>query len=190
MEKSFRIEPVAPPYPPELAALLGKWMPPGAAVDPLLLFRTLARHPALSNRLRPTGAYLLNKGTLAPRDRELAILRTCARCGCEYEWGVHSRFFAAAVGLDDAAVAATVAASTSAAVPLESLAEEDAALLALVDDLHDRGTVSDAAWARCGGRFSDEQRLELLVLVGFYHLISYVANGARVALEPWATRWP
>ena len=186
MEKPFRIEPVTPPYPPELAALLGKWMPPGAAVDPLVLFRTLARHPALSDRLRPAGAYLLNKGTLAPRDRELAILRTCARCGCEYEWGVHARFFAGAVGLDDA----TVAASTSAALRLEPLADEDAALLAVVDELHDRGTVSDAAWARCDGRFSDEQRLELLVLVGFYHLISYVANGARVALEPWATRWP
>ncbi|HEV7760231.1 MAG TPA: hypothetical protein VGO78_14620 [Acidimicrobiales bacterium] len=27
------------------------------------------------------------------RDREIVIDRTCARCGCQYEWGVHVAFF-------------------------------------------------------------------------------------------------
>jgi alkylhydroperoxidase family enzyme len=182
MEKPFCIAPLEPPYSAEVAASLAKWMPPGAAVEPLALFRTLARHPALSDRMRPLGALFLGRhGGLPVRDRELAILRTCARLGAGYEWGVHAAAFAAAAGLDADALAATCA-----PVPGSSLGEPDMALVAIVDELCDRGTVSDAAWARVAGRFSDEQRLELLALVGFYHLISFVANGARVAPEPWA----
>ncbi|HEX9104014.1 MAG TPA: carboxymuconolactone decarboxylase family protein, partial [Polyangia bacterium] len=89
MDKPFRIAPLEPPYPPEIAASLHKWMPPGAAVEPLALFRTLQRHPALAERMRPLGAFLLGKTSLTLRERELVILRACARCGAEYEWGVH-----------------------------------------------------------------------------------------------------
>src|SRR5437762_6510842 len=95
-----RIAPVEPPYAPPVAEMLSKWMPPGAAVPPLALFRTLVQHPRLSDRMRPLGAALLGSATIAPRDRELVILRTCARVGAEYEWGVHVSAFAAAVGLD------------------------------------------------------------------------------------------
>jgi alkylhydroperoxidase family enzyme len=118
------------------------------------------------------------------RERELVILRTCARTGAEYEWGVHAAAFAAAAGLDAAALAAT-----RATPPGAPLTANDLALLAIVDELHDGGTVSDAAWARTAGRFSDVERLELLALVGFYHLIAFVANGARVEPEAWAARW-
>ena len=39
------------------------------------------------------------------RDREIVIDRVCARCGCEYEWGVHVAYFAGRVGLTIAQVA-------------------------------------------------------------------------------------
>src|SRR5262249_28855049 len=123
-----RIAPVDPPYSAELAATLARWMPPGAAIEPLRLFRTLARSPLLFERMRPLGSALLNRGTLPPRNRELVILRTSARCGAEYEWGVHAAAFAAAVGLDDGDLAATTA--PIAARPL----------LAAVDELLDHAT--------------------------------------------------
>src|SRR5436190_15156786 len=104
-----RIAPVEPPYALPVAEMLAKWMPPGRGVPPLALFRTLVQHPHLSDRMRPLGAALLGSRTIAPRDREIVILRTCARLGAEYEWGVHVTAFAAAVGLDEAAVAATCA---------------------------------------------------------------------------------
>ncbi len=184
MDKPYRIAPLTPPYPPDVAASLRKWMPPGAAVEPLALFRTLQRHPALAERMRPLGAFLLGKSALPLRDRELVILRTCARCGAGYEWGVHATAFRAAAGLDEGAVAAT-----RAATPGAPLTAADCALLAAVDELHDRGTDSDGGWRALAGRYTDEERLELLVLVGFYHLIAYVANGARVEAEPWAARF-
>jgi len=40
-----RIAALEPPYEPETASLLAKWMPPGSDVEPLHLFRTLAVAP-------------------------------------------------------------------------------------------------------------------------------------------------
>ena len=34
------------------------------------------------------------------------------------------------------------------------------------------------------------QVLELLEVAGFYHLVSFIANGAAVTLEEWAARFP
>lgn len=135
--------------------------------------------------MRPLGAALLGSTTVAPRDRELIILRTCARLGAEYEWGVHVSAFAAAVGLTDAEVAATCA--PLATHPWQA---GDAELLALADELHDTGRVSDALWSALAASRGAPELLELVTLAGFYHLISFVANAAAVDHEPWAARFP
>ena len=178
-----RIAPLEPPYSDELAAQLAKWMPPGAAIAPLALFRTLAHHDLLFQRMRPLGAGLLGKGALPARVRELMILRTCARCGCAYEWGVHAAAFGAAVGLDRATIDATW-------LPARAIDPDDALIVRAADELHDRGTIEDATWHSLAARFDRTQLLELCALAGFYHLIAFVANGARVPLEPWATATP
>ena len=85
-----RIEPISPPYPAPLQAAFDRIMPPG--VPPLLLFTTLARVPRIYDRFR--AASLLDRGPVSLRHREIVIDRTCARCGCAYEWGVHVAFFA------------------------------------------------------------------------------------------------
>src|SRR5260370_42499482 len=75
---------------------MAKWlegMRGGPALPPLKLFRTLAHNPTLLDKFRGVGTYLLNFGTLDPRDREIVVHRTCARCGSEYEWGVHALFY-------------------------------------------------------------------------------------------------
>src|SRR3954465_4160164 len=76
-----RIAPLEPPYDDETANVLRKWMPPGPAVGPLKLFRTLAVHPDLASRMRPLGAGILGHGRVDPREREVVIHRTCARAG-------------------------------------------------------------------------------------------------------------
>jgi alkylhydroperoxidase family enzyme len=182
-----RIAPIEPPYSSEVQAALDKWMPPNAGVPPLALFRTLARHPLLFERMRPVGAALLGRGALPPRVRELLILRTCARCGAEYEWGVHVAAFADAVGIDFAGARAT---ASDPAVQLAARDDDDARVMHLADELHDTGAVSDATWGALTARFDEAALLEMVAVVGFYHLISYVANAARVAPEAWAARFP
>ena len=80
-----RIPPVEPPFDPEVAEELARWMPKGAPIEPLALFRTLAQHLPLAQAMLPLGKYLLGRGaTIGVRERELVIQRVCARLGCEY----------------------------------------------------------------------------------------------------------
>lgn len=181
-----RIAPLEPPYAPDVAATLEAMMPPG--VPPLLLFRTLARNPRVLGKIR--AANLLDRGSLERRDRELVILRTTARCGCEYEWGVHVQVFAARVGLTEAEVRATLRPPGAAAADAHPWSPRDAALLRLVDELHDTAHVSDTLWDALRPHFRDDQLVELLVLAGFYHTISFVLNGLGVELEEEAARFP
>jgi hypothetical protein len=85
-----RVIPLTPPYAPDLQAVFDKIMPPG--VTPLTLFTTLARVPRIWDRFR--AGSLLDRGPVPLRHREIVIDRTCARCGCDYEWGVHVASFA------------------------------------------------------------------------------------------------
>ncbi len=180
-----RIRPLEPPYAPDVAERLAKWMPPNSGMDPLVLFRTVARHPELDGRMRALGSGLLSKSSLPPRVRELVILRATARCGSEYEWGVHVTAFAAAAGLSAETLRATVLRA-----PSELGTSDDDEVLRLVDELHDGGRVTGETWAALARRFDEPQLLELVVLVGFYHLIAFVTNAAELPREPWAARFP
>jgi alkylhydroperoxidase family enzyme len=184
---SPRIVPLAPPYDPEIAAALAKWMPPGATVEPLKLFRTLYRNPELSSRMRPLGAGILGPGsTLDLREREIVIDRTCARCGCEYEWGVHVVAFGATAGLTPAQLEDTARATSDSAL----WSERDQLLIRLVDELHETATISGTLWDQLAVQWSATQVLELLIVVGWYHLIAFVANTAQVEREEWGARFP
>ncbi len=183
---SPRIEPLAPPYRPEVEAMLRRWMPPNSPYPPLALFRTLAVHEELFSRMRPLGAGLLGHGLLDPREREIVIHRTCARAGATYEWGVHARAFGRAVGLSDEQIAAT--ATGDADDPVWS--QRDALLVRLADELHDSATVSQALWTALTAHWTPPQLIELLVLAGWYRLIACVINGAAIADEPWAAPFP
>jgi len=187
LDRPARIEPLSPPYDPEVAAALAGWMPPGSALEPLKLFRTLYRHPQLSSRMWPLGAGILGpQSALDPREREIIIHRTCARCGCEYEWGVHVAAYGSAVGLNQAQLEDTVRETVEQAL----WSEREQALIILVDELHETATISDALWEQLVANWNTAQILELIITVGWYHLISFVANAAHVEQEPWAARFP
>jgi alkylhydroperoxidase family enzyme len=93
-----RIEPLQPPYPPEIQAAFDAVMPKG--VPPLLLFRVLAKSPRVFAKFR--GGSLIDWGPVPLRLREIAIDRTCALNGCAYEWGVHVAFFGPKARLTEA----------------------------------------------------------------------------------------
>ena len=179
---SARVEPVRPPFPPELQAIFDKIMPRG--VPPLSLFTTLARVPRIYERFR-AGA-LLDRGPVSLRHREIVIDRTCARCGCAYEWGVHVAFFAERVGFTPEQVRATVQGGSDD----RAWIDEERLLVRLVDELHDSAAISDPLWESLTDAFSLEQILELIALVGFYHTVSFLANGLRLAPEPYAASPP
>jgi alkylhydroperoxidase family enzyme len=176
-----RIAPAAQPYEPDMEETLTKLM---QGAEPLLLFRTLARDPRLFRRFM--GGGLLDKGTITLREREIAIDRACARCGGEYEWGVHVALFAEAAGFGPEEIEATVAEGSEA----PCWTERERLIVRLVDQLHEAATVDDGLWAELARAFHDEQLIELIMLTGFYHMVSFVANAMRLPPEPYAARFP
>lgn len=177
-----RIQPLEAPYDPAVQAAFDKVMPPG--VPPLKLFRSMAHNPRVLQRLIAGG--LLDPGTISLREREVLILRTTARCGAEYEWGVHVAFFA-----ERARFSAEQVADSCSERPEPSLwSAAELALMELADGLNRSARVEEGLWRRLATYFSDAQLIECLTLVGFYHAVSFVVNGTGVEREAGVPRFP
>jgi alkylhydroperoxidase family enzyme len=176
-----RIAPLQPPYDPEIQGQFDRIM---RGAPPLVLFRVVAGHARAWEKFR--AASLLDKGPLSLREREIVIDRTCALTGCEYEWGVHVATFAAAAHLTDEQVRATVLGDADA--PCWSQSEQ--ALVAAVDALHARATLSEAEFQALSAHYDDAKVFEIILLCGFYRTVSYLANGLALPLEEKAARFP
>lgn len=177
-----RIAPAQPPFPPRIQDRFDRIMPKG--VPPLALFTTLARDERLFARF--SGGSLLSPGHLTLRQREIVIGRTTALSGSEYEWGVHVAFFAEAAGFGEAQIKALVEGPANDPV----WSGEEQALFAACDQLHRHCDLDDDVWTRLRAHFSEEAVLEILMLAGFYRMVSYLTNSLRLPLESYAARFP
>lgn len=176
-----RIAPLEPPYPPDVTAQFDRIM---RGAPPLMLFRVLAGNARAWEKFR--AGSLLDRGPLTLREREIVIDRTCARTGCEYEWGVHVATFADPARLTEEQVEATVTGAPDA----ECWSPAEQALIAAVDALHERATLSDAEFAGLSAYYDEAQIFEIILLCGFYRTVSYLANGLALPLEDKAARFP
>jgi alkylhydroperoxidase family enzyme len=145
-------------------------------MEPLALFRTLAQNPRVLRRIQRGG--LLDPGSISLRLRELVILRTCALCGADYEWGVHAALFADAAGLD--------ADERRAGPEAPGWTDAERLVLRMCDELHGTATLDDELATALAAEFSHAQLVELLTLAGLYHAISFVVNVSGVSPEAWA----
>ena len=177
-----RLEPLEPPFEPEVAELLAQY--PQANGYLLELFRLFANSPRFLRKAVPN---LLDAGSPLPmRQREIVILRVTANLGCEYEWGVHVTAFSSRVGLDPDQVAATRNAPHDASC----WDAPERLLLRVVDALCEQGTIPDPLYPAFQEAWTCEQQLEILALCGTYHTVSFVANSTRLPLETFGARFP
>ena len=176
-----RIAPLQPPYSPEIQGQFDRIM---RGAPPLVLFRVMAGNARAWEKFR--AGSLLDRGPLSLREREIIIDRTCARTGCEYEWGVHVTTFAGPARLTEEQVRATVLGAATDAC--WSAAEQ--ALIAVVDALHERATLSDAEFTALSAHYEDAKIFEIILLCGFYRTVSYLANGLALPLEEKAAGFP
>ena len=144
---------------------------------------TLLRSPALYEAFLPLGSKLLFDSALAPRERELVILRTAVVMRSSYEWGQHVFLAREFFGDDDLPriVTGPTAPGWSAL---------DVALLTAVDELHDLGAVSDATWAQLVEHLDEPQLIELPMLVGQYHTMAFVFHTLGVQPEEGSAPLP
>ena len=67
--------------------------------------------------------------------------------------------------------------------------QQERLLILAVDALHESADVGDGLWARLAPAFGERQLLDLLLLCGWYHAVSFAARAARVPYEPGAPRF-
>ena len=176
-----RIAPLQPPYAPDIAGQFDRIM---RGAPPLVLFRVMAGNARAWEKFR--AGSLLDRGPLSLREREIVIDRTCARTGCEYEWGVHVTAFADAAHLTEEQVRATVLGAATDGC----WSEAEQALIAAVDALHHRATLAEAEFAALKAHYDDAKILEIIQLCGFYRTVSYLCNALALPLEATGARFP
>ncbi len=173
MSKHPRVAPVSPsdldPKAGELLASTGK--------ADSNMFKTLVRHPRLLKRWIPFGHTVL-MGALPVRDRELLVLRTAHRTGCDYMW-VHHEPIALDAGLDAAEIALVREGPAA-----DGWSAFDATLLRAVDELCDNYQISDDAWEALAERYDDTQLIEVPMLVGHFSMLAQVIGSLGVEIEP------
>src|SRR5262249_18538350 len=150
-------------------------------------FRMFARRPDRARAIHGWGSYYLSRrSALSLRHRELIIDRTTALCGAEYEWAIHISVFAAKARLTDEQVRSL--AHGRATDPCWDTAAR--AARRPVDALHDPGARPDKhgdALVRAAG---EDGALEVPLLAGWYHAISFAARALRLPLEPGTAGFP
>jgi hypothetical protein len=89
-------------------------------------------------------------------------------------------------GLDAVQIAATAQGDAAAAcwTPRQKL------LIALVDALHDTAKLPEPLWQALAEAWSGEQLIELILLAGYYHTVSYLTNAFQIEAEPYAAPFP
>ncbi len=173
--KQARAAPIEPPYDAAAAAALE------ALGAPIALFRVFARRPDRAMAVHGWGSYYLSRrAALTLRQRELVIDRTTARCGAGYEWAIHVARFAGKAGLDAAQLRSLAGGSASDGC----WDEADRAVIAAVDALCDRGDLDDGEWDALARAAGEDGAVDLLLLCGWYHAISFAARALRLPLEP------
>ena len=176
-----RIEPVAEPD-AELQEILASALSHDGT--PLNIFGVLGRHPKLLKRFNLLGGFLLNKGLLPAREREIVILRIGWNARAQYEFGQHT-VIGRRCGLTDGEILAL-----TRPVDEHDWSRDDRALIALADDLADDDCVTDGTWALLTERWDDAELVELLVLAGFYRMVSGFLNSAGVQLDDGVPGFP
>ena len=178
---SARIAAAVPPFSSVVQDRLDRIMPPGR--QPLVLFTTLATDERLLKRF--IASALLDRGNLSLRQREIIIDRTTALCRSEYEWGVHITIFGEKAGLTEDQIESLVRGGHEDSC----WGADDALLIRLCDELHRTATLSDKLWEELRMEHAEAALIEMLMLAGSYHTVSYITNGLRLPLEPDGRRF-
>ena len=171
---SPRIEPGSPSEIGRLNSGITRVLGAATGGPPPNLFTTLARHRGIFRKwLRFAGA-LMPGGRLPRNESELVILRVAHNTGCEYEWRHHERLGAEA-GLQAEEIERVRAGADAGWSPRR------AALLRATDELHEQRKISDPTWNELRPFMSDEDLIELCLLVGHYEMLAMTLNSLEVA---------
>jgi AhpD family alkylhydroperoxidase len=147
------------------------------ALPPLNIFRACAHAETAFRPLLRLGGAILGQGELDARRRELAILRTAAVTGAEYEWVQHE-----AIALGVGATDAQIDAVRRGILDTEDLDEDDRIVLRCAEELLQGDGIREDTFAQARERLSERELVELILAVGYYRMLAGLMNS--VAIDP------
>jgi alkylhydroperoxidase family enzyme len=163
--------------PPSVVALTGT-----APINAIRL--QAAASPAVFEAFYHFGSALYTGSKIAPDLRELAVLRVGYLDESRYETFQHEEM-ARRAGLSDAQIESI---KTGGPHPA-TLSPVQQAVLDFTDDVVKNVRASDASLATLLNFFSDEMAVDLIMLVGYYSIVTRLLETAAVELEKTADAW-
>lgn len=137
------------------------------ALPPLNIFRMLAQADSAFVPYLGFAGVLLTQLELDPKLRELVILLVAARTGAEYEWVQHVGI-SKTLGIHDEQISAVGRGDLQAAC----LDPDAQAILCFAAEVLELPRVGDATFAAVSDRFPPRQIVELLLVIGNYHMLA------------------
>lgn len=152
----------------------------------LSIFQVLLNHPTLARAVNDLLATMLWHGRLAPRLRELVIMRIGWLTACDYEWTQHWRV-ACGLGVPAEDLLAVRGWSTH-----DGFGEAERAVLAATDDVVRSGAVSAQTWTACERALGADSAvlIELVTAIGAWRMIASILHSLEVPLEDGVSSWP
>lgn len=144
---------------------------------PLNLHRCLAHSPQTLTRWMTFAVQILRENSLPVRDREIVVLRIAWVRQSEYEWVRHGRIARNAGMSGEDIRAVTLGAGDSAWAPHE------AALIEAVDEVLAANDIPDATWRVLAEHYSEQQLVDLVMLIGEFMLVAMAVGALRIPLD-------
>lgn len=149
------------------------------------VFATLLRHPPLAAGLNALLGPLLVHPTIDARLRELVIMRVAWVTGSVYEWSQHWKL-GQVFGVDPDDLAGVRDWESNS-----RYSATDRAVLTATDETLAGHALSDALWDELTAVLPAEAaRMEVLMLIGGYQMLSGVLRSLRVPLDDGLEPWP
>lgn len=162
----FDISKASPPF----AALL-------KAKHALNIYKVLPHAGKAGEAFLVMAQALLREGVFDPQLRELAIIRVGELCGSAYEVHQHTRI-GRKVGLSDAQMLSLkVGADQSVLTATEKL------VVLFTDEVVNKVKASEEVFARMQAQFGHAEIAELLMVIGYYMMVSRFLENFEVEIE-------
>jgi 4-carboxymuconolactone decarboxylase len=189
-ESGPRIQPLLPPewdaaaldalgaFPKSLQFVLSKWEAGEGDVRGMNVLGTMAHYPALTKAYMTFNAHVAGASSLDVRVREIAILRLSWLRKAEYEYVQH-----VILGLR-AGLTGEELERIEQGPDATGWSTEDADIVRAADELCFDAKLSKATWDRLAMRFSIQQIMDLIFVIGCYEVLAMAVNSFNADIEP------
>ena len=148
------------------------------------IFRGLLQSPSGASAVYGIIDRLFFHGKVAPRTRELVILRIGWRARSEYVFCNHVRI-SRELGIPDAEIL-----GVRSPDQCPTYGDIDRRLIDLADELYDSARAAPETWAALEAVFAPEELVELVLIAGLWRAIAGFVNTAGTPLDSDTPSWP